>query len=254
VSSTKQLEKLRSAELALVKLYFSGSPKVLEIGGGNGWQASIMQGWGCCVSSIDIAGGPTKTEPHFPVATYDGKQIPFGANEFDLVFSSNVLEHVADLTSLLSEIARVVKQKGVAIHILPTPTWRLFTSIAHYPFLVAYLLNRKTSYGLEVSSASDIVKKRGLMHLIKRIFFAAPHGVQKSAASELYYFSASRWRRVFRDNGFIVERDYPTGIFYTGYGLAPRMGFRLRRLFGKALGSSCRIWIVRKVSFVPDVL
>lgn len=46
--------------------------------------------------------------------------LPFDDNEFDLVFSEQVMEHVQDHLSVASEIARVLKQDGISIHRFPS--------------------------------------------------------------------------------------------------------------------------------------
>ena len=43
---------------------------------------------------------------------YDGINLPFDDEEIDIVFSSEVFEHVADLDNLLNEIHRVLKKDG----------------------------------------------------------------------------------------------------------------------------------------------
>jgi len=43
---------------------------------------------------------------------YDGKTIPYGAGEFDNLFSSEVFEHVFNIDELLDEINRVLKKGG----------------------------------------------------------------------------------------------------------------------------------------------
>ena len=50
---------------------------------------------------------------------YDGTTIPFGDEDFDHVFSSEVFEHVFNLNKLLSEINRVTKQNGTLLITLP---------------------------------------------------------------------------------------------------------------------------------------
>ena len=127
---------LRRFELLAVADYFSPSSRVLEVGGGDGWQASIIASWGCEVRSIDI-------EPHLhvhhPVERYDGRTIPSEAGAFDIVFSSHVLEHVAELPALSMEMARVLRPDGVMIHLMPSATWRLWTLLAHYPYVLKRL-------------------------------------------------------------------------------------------------------------------
>src|SRR5262245_3274993 len=45
--------------------------------------------------------------------------IPFPDGTFDLVYSSNVLEHVMELDPVFRECARVLKPDGLAVHVYP---------------------------------------------------------------------------------------------------------------------------------------
>jgi SAM-dependent methyltransferase len=48
-----------------------------------------------------------------------GEQIPFENNFFDIVYSSNVLEHVQDPPRVLAEAVRVLKPGGVMVCVVP---------------------------------------------------------------------------------------------------------------------------------------
>lgn len=48
---------------------------------------------------------------------------------FDLIFSSNVLEHVQDLNLCLSECARVLKDDGVMLHTMPSRLWKILNVV-----------------------------------------------------------------------------------------------------------------------------
>ena len=50
---------------------------------------------------------------------YDGNQIPFSDNSFDLIISSSVLEHVEDINTCISEAYRVLKPNGKFISVVP---------------------------------------------------------------------------------------------------------------------------------------
>ena len=52
------LEKLRGAELEVIKRWFRPGMKVLEIGGGSGFQASVVASWGYQLMSIDLPSRP----------------------------------------------------------------------------------------------------------------------------------------------------------------------------------------------------
>lgn len=219
---------------------------MLEIGGGNGFQASLIAATGADVQSIDVAEYPRSVQV-FPVGIYDGSTIPFPDHVFDLVFSSNVLEHIPHLDAILAETKRVMKSDGVAIHILPTPSWRVWTSLAHYLYLLKRVFNLAGVGGGDgltdhAPSGMSTMRRWGM---IKRALFAGPHGEYPSALSELWYFSRARWEGVFHKNAFDVLETVTSGIFYTGYGVFSWLSLEQRKLLSNLLGSSTRIFILK---------
>jgi hypothetical protein len=89
------------------------------------------------------------------------------------------------------------------------------------------------------------LKDKGYLQSIRRILVPGPHGVYSSAFAELYGFSRKRWKRTFEDAGYDLEHSGGSGLFYTGYGLVPRLGVRNRLLVAKFLGSSCHVFVMR---------
>ena len=71
---------------------------------------------------------------------YDGEYIPFSDNYFDSVFSSQVLEHAPNPTSILKEINRVMKHGGYFLVTVP------FVFDEHE---IPYDFNRWTSFGIK---------------------------------------------------------------------------------------------------------
>ena len=65
--------------------------------------------------------------------------------------------------------------------------------------------------------------------------------------SELYLFSARRWRRLFESTGWRVLWDQPLGLFYTGHRIrGQRLGVQARIRLARLLGSSSRAFLLRK--------
>ena len=240
------LRALREAELSLVKPYFPPGLRVLEIGGGSGFQADILASWGCDVASIDLPEVAATAKEH-QVQSYDGKHIPFADHTFDVVFSSNVLEHVPHLTVILNEIARVTKVDGMVVHILPSSAWRFWTIVTHYAHLtkrvVGLIFRRDEKSARSCSQASSA--NRGWRVLLRRVFLDGPHGVYPNEFYELYAFSRSRWLHVFQTHGFEVTRCFSSGLFYTGYAIFPRLSIDSRRRLSRYLGSATRIYAMR---------
>ena len=255
--NNQALERIRFCEIKAVQTFIPPGSSVLEIGGSNGFQASQMAKSGCVVTSIDLAARQRSDRQYFPVIDYDGEQLPFSENSFDVVYSSNVLEHVERLEVTLAEIQRVLRKHGIAIHVLPTPTWRIWTSLTHYPFLCKLIARRigllvskdgtrRSQSATRSKSVAQIAQQKGALYVVRRALYAGSHGVYPSAFSELYYFSEQRWRQVFIESGFEVTSVNPAGIFYTGYQTLPHLPMTYRRILARVLNSACKIYVMRR--------
>ena len=107
----------------------------------------------------------------------------FEPNSFDLIFSSNVLEHIENIDNCLSECSRVLKNKGLMVHSMPNKFWKVFSFFLYFP------------------------KRR----------FPVIHGVSDSHIQEFFNFGMKKWISVFAANNFEVKRV--SGLpFYSGHG------------------------------------
>lgn len=241
---------VRGEEFNRIRRLFQPGMRVLEIGGGTGYQASLIASTGVAVESIDVAEALPGVEIHFPVHIYDGTTLPFPDDYFDVVFSSNVLEHIPDLETTFSEVQRVMKPDGRAIHILPTPSWRAWTSLSHYVHIARRIVGlvggRHRSVENTPVGIGNPTRAHGMWNAVKRILRDGPHGEYPSAISELWYFSRRRWLKLFQKSGFELVEDRPSGIFYTGYGVFPSLSIGKRRKLARILGSATRVFILRK--------
>ena len=107
----------------------------------------------------------------------------FDSNTFDLIFSSNMLEHIPDVRKCLKECRRVLRDDGVMVHTVPSRWWKLF------------------SFGL------SIVKLR-------------PHGIHGVSAShwqECNAFGVRVWTELIESIGLNVT-DIIGLPFYVGHG------------------------------------
>ncbi len=244
----RHLEKLRKEEVETVRSRFSPGKRVLEIGGGSGYQASVLASWGCNVVSIDLLNRPVPQTRFYPVLDYDGVNFPFANESFDIIFSSNVLEHIQPLPPIFTEMRRVLKAEGVALHLVPSSAWRLWTNISHYIYLLKRLSGRRHFIpGVATApSTTETLKRNNLVYLLKRMLIAGPHGEYPTALSELYYFSKRRWQKVFDENGFETKHIIGNNLFYTGYGLLPGIPLKTRHTMARFMGSACHIYVTQK--------
>ena len=214
--SINYLNKIREKELQVTLPFLGGnSNKVLEIGAGSGYQSKVLASLGYDVTAIDINNGNYLSERIWGIIDYDVVNIPFADNSFDVVYSSNVMEHVQDLTGLNREIYRVLKSSGVAVHLMPSPSWRFFTTITHF---------------------------------IKFWTISEVHGENsKNIIEEIYHFITKFWVRIFEKNNFKLRLKSSTGLFYTGSSLLGiHLTFPQRKKLPKLLGSSCHKYILQK--------
>jgi hypothetical protein len=239
---------IRAAEVDLIRRYLAPQSRVLELGGGNGWQAKQIASWGFEIEAIDIE---AQTDLHHSVALYDGVTIPFPAETFDVIFSSNVLEHIEMRATLFTDMKRVLKLSGYMIHIVPSASWRLWTALAHYLHVVRRLV--RTAFPVMPINVAREHAHRGIPRRqvvtifdnLRKSILPAAHGIDGSVFRELITFSRWGWRACFRDAELSIFDEYRTGIFYTGYRLLPWMGIGPRKFLANFLGSSCHVFILR---------
>lgn len=222
---------------------------VLEIGAGAGWQARELAELGVEVTAIDIDESTYKEVRVFPVTTYNGSTIPLPDSSVDVVFSSNVLEHVPHVRKLQAEIARVLRPGGYAVHAMPSASWRFWTSVAHYLFVVKWLFCRvrQTCYraaSLSVPPSSKIpgTKSRSRFRLV----VPYSHGEIRSAWVELWLFSRRQWTKMFNETGWAVDHVEGNKLYYSGYFIiGSKLSIQQRHRLSALLGSSCTTYVVR---------
>jgi SAM-dependent methyltransferase len=246
--SIPHLNTLRKAEIDRIVTFFKPQAHVLEIGAGTGEQALELKRRGFDVTAIEIADSNYASDRQFPIIDYDGKHIPLPDASVDIVFSSNVLEHVAALSQMHAEIRRVLKPSGYCIHVLPTHGWRFWTMLSSFPDAIVYffaefpqLLPRALPGRLELSRLAS-VWYRSARYIAGRLL-QRRHGERGNVFSELWLFRPQWWRRNFRENGFNVVRDEPMGLFYTGNMLfGSRLSLAQRERIASVLGSACHLF------------
>lgn len=246
----KFLHVIREFEYQKIVERFLRDTRILEIGGGTGYQAKRLTEDGYATDSIDIPNSNYAAQLEFPVLPYNGRNIPFPDGSFDIVFSSNVLEHVLDLPYLQAEMKRVLKPGGYCVHLMPTGAWRFWTNVAHYTELfqrLSGLAPRLVPKGLSRHALSDSMSVIRLMVGTAKHYAIVPrHGETGNALSEIATFSSRHWRKHFLSQHFVIDEVAPMGLFYTGHMvLGDQLSLGTRQKLAKWLGSACAIYVVR---------
>lgn len=244
------LHQIRAAEIERITSYFAPGARILEIGAGTGRQATEVRRRGFSVEAIEIAESNYREQQEFPITAYDGRHIPFPDASFDVVFSSNVLEHVREFDLLESEMKRVLRPNGRCVHVMPTHAWRFWTMLAAFPAGVQKAAAFARAPGrpgkpLERVNRAVVGFLRMLGHLFQP-FVQGRHGERGWLVSELWLFRPAVWRRHFLRSGFEILRDEPMGLHYTGYFVfGPRWSLAKRARIAKWLGSACHLFELR---------
>lgn len=244
--------KIRELELRKVLEFIPPKQSIVELGAGAGWQSKILHDLGHTVIAFEIENSNYETIQEWPVQQYDGVHIPLEDNSVDVVFSSNVLEHVLQLSELEQEIERILKPGGQSIHIMPSTTWRLWTIVTFYPKKCIQVLKKLSSTFLPGSQQKRATSKSddnvsSYKATRKRLPFPQRHGETGNAFSELYYFSRFYWRNFFSRSNLQIDSIVPTGLFYSGHRLfGPLLPFPIRRALSALLGSSCYVYVLSK--------
>ena len=125
----------------------------------------------------------------------DATKMKFGDNSFDLVYCSQVLEHIPDCEKAIKEIARVSK-KNIIIDV-PTPLWEIYHFFKFW-FWVAthpvYVVKRTIEkIRKEDSSIGGLAKKSWRDEHVNK-------------------WSGRRWRETIEANGIRIVEDGKTAF------------------------------------------
>lgn len=180
--------------------------KILDIGCGTGVNASKLGEKGHQIIGIDIS--PVAIEK-FRLQGFEGKVcdltkgIPYGDDCFDLVFASDIIEHLEDTDVFLTEILRVLKPHGNLI--LST------INSAFWVFRIFALLGYTVS---EVQHPGHIrfFSKRGLTIYATQAGFRS---VRVAGRNMYFIISGNRWsalKTALKKLGFKSEIRFRTKI------------------------------------------
>jgi len=257
------LHKIRAREFHAV---FAHCPKkafgkALELGAGDGFVSTLLAEYVGSLISTDLNRERLQRQDYANVIyrTCDAELVgeTFGEKEFDLVFSSNLLEHLQDCQRALRGVHKVLKDDGITIHYMPNRYWKLATVLLHIPNKMAKFIDRilsgrlfkrkkgRKSQRRLYSRNSPKVRRRRQFFLAK-IFLPRIHGVSSNTISEFIAFGKNRWIKQFEEAGFEVLSVKNVG-FSSGYGFGCD---RVRRILEKmGIHTSCA-YIAQKAGYV----
>jgi len=239
------LNLLREAELELVIEDLRPGSRILEFGAGTGAQAKDLAARGFDIVAIDLPASGYAQSRVFPVIDYDGRTIPLPDASVDIVFSSNVLEHVENLPEIMAEFRRVLRRDGYCLHLMPSVAWRAWTFAAGPPTAIAAVARFVAEFIRPPAGATRI--QAAVRNLKTGVGALLPigHGTSFEGISELWTFSVAAWRTKFEKHGFWVDRQRPIGLFHTGHMvLGPCASIARRKRWAAHFGSAANLFLV----------
>jgi SAM-dependent methyltransferase len=262
----RYMRKVRERELNAALPHIPPGSRILEIGAGAGWQAQRLDQLGFAVTAIDIEAptmpsgkgeGVWTTEKVWPIQAYDGVTLPFENESFDVVFSSNVLEHIPHIKAFQAEMQRVLIPGGRGVHLIPSSTWRFAATLLHIPKTALEHIDGRKSKKFPTKLQSDRLQpdtnemrqeraRKGPIGSLGRLVPPA-HGARGNFMSELTLFSRYSWVRLFVSAGWEDVLVIPTRIFYSPFlNMLGVPGVRGSRIASRLFGSSCLIYLLNK--------
>ena len=156
--------------------------EILDVGCGNGFIAQHLAGLlGSYVMGIDVEGPP---EAPINFRRFNGKDFPASDNSFEAVLFCYVLHHAQDISALLSEVRRVLRDDGVVVvyEDIPATRWdRIICGIHNRKWRrrtgectfrdVATWRDTFAGAGFEIVQQRTLSRGRKLVHPVRRHFF-----------------------------------------------------------------------------------
>src|SRR5262249_54862040 len=253
-----RIHALRAHELervlALHRNRFYGRD-VLELGSGSGFQLRALSS--ICRSTVGLEIAANRYREHLvaDVEEYDGTSIPYPDASFDLIYTSHLLAHLIHEDELYEEMRRVLRRGGVAVHVVPTSAWRLWTSLLHYPAMTKLVVGRLGSLSHARSAATAPSTRRRsawLRQILANTLVPQRLGTRGNWVTEHFLLHSEGWRRRLTRYGWATERIDPLGLWYSGHlMLGPKLSLHTRRALAQILGSSTVAILARPLGPTP---
>lgn len=241
------LHTIRKFELDFVlnRLSIHKESKILDFGAGDGFIISQFQAKGFKnILGVEIEGSNYSNQTNFKILYYSGLIEEFPNMERpDIIYSSNVLEHVDDIEKYLTHFNHILSDGGIQIHIVPTHYWKLYNSIFYYYKVLLFLFNR---LGTKKNVKSTSYKEGQKKNFKESKFFIGRHGSRGNTFDEFTLFHPKSYQKIFDKNEISYE-NFKIPLIYSGHNVFGKiLSLKTRRILSKIFGYSCHCFIINK--------
>ena len=131
-----------------------------------------------------------------------GESLPYNDSEFDIVYSSHVLEHVNNEKQFLKEAKRVLKDEGTFIIGMPTASMAWINFISNILFTTHH---RIVNFIFSKSNVINVSKES-----FKHIFLPASHTFpEKTILYDLKHYKINNWKKIVSSEFKIIKTILP---------------------------------------------
>lgn len=191
---------------------------ICELGAGTGFQSQVLSSRGYHIQAYDKLDSNYKNYQVFPVLDIQGF-LDLPPESVDAIYTSNVVEHIADFSVFHNHCMSKLKRGGLYIHVVPNSTWRLITIFTYF---FKYFHPPFVSHGK----------------------------VLKSPFSEIFAFNKNQWLSFFSKlNSCYLESYFCNHLLYSGTSLfGAKLPIKIRSTIARVLQTgSTHTFILRKL-------
>lgn len=180
------------------------------------------------------------------IVYYDGSVSNLPFTSADVIFSSNVLEHLEYPLEYIKVFNSKLNEMGVQIHVMPTHFWKFYNSLFYYPKVIEFILKKVFGRSSKKKSGPDYKAKQKIGNKKESRLFIGRHGARGTTFSEFVLFNPKSWCELLDSQGIQYE-DYRIPLVYSGHNiLGALFPFSLRQKLVGIFGYSSHLYIIKK--------
>jgi SAM-dependent methyltransferase len=205
--------------------YDSRMYSILEFGSGPGFQTPFLKPLGNIVASDVFISEELKRDQDIKFVECSIDQAPFKNEQFDLIFSNHVIEHIENIENTFRELQRIGNSSCVYAFSVPTNLWLLLSVPGQYYKKVRNVVikmknllmkadndpnNMKNLYKRKPAEAN--ISHMNLTHYT-RLLLPKGHGVEDNFIKCYFSFRIMDWEKLFVKNGFLIIATKPLLLY-----------------------------------------